>query len=396
MTPRLGVSIARSALRAVVADQGAIRWAAEAPYAGAAELSDVLARLTAESGIVVRAARIVLERDVVQVRTVTPAPPLRAAALRQYVALEAPRLFRENGDRLVTDGARVVLDAHTTALWAAAVPVSLVEAALAGCAQAGLDPESLGLASEVLPEALATRPGAGEVAIPNGVATEVLSLCAAGVWRSRHVAGSQADTCTWVPALADLGPRAPHFAAAFAATCARPRLELFPPAVFAQRSRAASRRRNRLAALGGGLWILAGALYGARVMATTASATQELAASATAVDSALALQRDVDAASSTLETIAVAQRARSRDLALIASLTRAIGDSTYLAALRLDRDGTVRLAGYARAATRVLANLEGVGGLHAARMEGPVTRATVAGRGTLDRFAIAAQRTRTP
>lgn len=396
MTPQLGVSIARTALRAVVADQGAIRWAAESPYAGAAELSEVLARLTAESGVAVRAVRIVLERDVVQVRTVTPAPPLRPGGLRRYVALEAPRLFRENGDRLVTDVTRVVLDAHTAALWAAAAPQSLVEAALAGCAQAGLEPEALGVAADVLPEALAARPASGEVAIPNGTTTEVLSLCAAGVWRSRYVAGTQADACTWAPPLAGLGPQAPRFAAAFAATLRQPRLELYPETVFAERSRVAGRRRARLAALGAGLWLVAGVLYGSRMMATAASVSRELAASAPAADSALALQRDVAAAAATIETITAAQRARSQHLTLLAALTRAIGDSTYLAALRLERDSTVRLVGDAPAATRVLANIEGVPGLRDARLEGPVTRATVPGHGTLDRFAIAAQRMGVP
>jgi len=396
VTPRLGVSIARTALRAIIVDHGAIRWAAESPYGTPAELSEVLARLTAESGVAVKHVRIVLERDVVQVRSVTPAPPVRSAALRRYVALEAPRLFRGDGERLVTDATRVAIDDHTKALWAAAVPESLVEAALAGCAQAGLEPDALGPAADVLPKALATWPDAGEVAFPNGTTTEILSLRATGVWRSRHVAGAQASDCTWAPSLAGLGPKAPRFAAAYAATLGRPRLELFPPAVFAQRSRVANRRRMRLAALGAGLWILAGAVYGARILTATASATRELAASAPAAESALALQRDVDAAAATLETIAAAQQARSRDIAHLAALTQAIGDSTFLAALRIERDGTVRLVGYAPAATRVLANVEAVRGAHGARLEGPVTRQPVSGHGTLDRFAIAVQRIEAP
>ncbi|MGH7675109.1 MAG: hypothetical protein ACREMV_07540, partial [Gemmatimonadales bacterium] len=111
MSPMLGLSVGSTAIRAVLVERrtGAVQWAGTAPYAGVADLGEVVARLAAEAGAPVRQARVALERDVLQLRTVSPAPPLRAPAARAYVALEAPRLFRRNGWPLVTDAVLVPL-----------------------------------------------------------------------------------------------------------------------------------------------------------------------------------------------------------------------------------------------------------------------------------------------
>src|SRR6266550_3154242 len=117
----LGISVSSAAVRAALVDHAQIRWAGQASYATIEDLAEVIARLAGEAVRVVPRARVVLERDVVQLRSLTPAP-LKGKAVRRWVALEAERLFRRNGAPLVTDGVIVPLGKEAAALWAAAVP----------------------------------------------------------------------------------------------------------------------------------------------------------------------------------------------------------------------------------------------------------------------------------
>jgi len=386
----LGVVISGRAVHAVLVRGEAIRWAAAAPHAGVADLSDILARLASEPSVAVSRARIVFARDVVQLRSLDPAPPLRGAALRRYVALEAGRLFRKNGAPLVTDGVRVEPTRGAPLLWAGAIAEPLVEATVAGCAQAGLRIEALGPAADVLPYALATTPPPGDLSFPNDGTTEVLSWSTAGVWRSRQVPGDWPQDLAWHATLAELGDGAPSLAAAFAATQALPRLDFSPPSLSLARQRRAARRRRRAVIAGVALWLLAGGLLSARLARADAAAKAALRADHAVADSVLALRRNLDKAAATLATIADAARNRSRCVALLAALTPALGDSVYLITLRVETDGTVRLVGYAPAATRVLADLESTPQLGNARLEGPVTREAGPGGGTMDRFSIMA------
>ncbi len=394
MRPLLGISVCATHVRAVLWWRDAIRWAGAAPYESPDDLADAIARLAGESGMPVRRARVVLERDLVQVRSIVPAPPLKPAALRRYVALEAPRLFRRNGGPLVTDGVKITVGKGTTVLWAGAVAEPVARAALTGCAQAGLSVEALGAASDVLPRAFNAVDGEALV-VPNGGTVEVLELGGAGVWRSRRVAAppeGHMPSRELTRALGELGEEASRFAAAYAAAVALPRLALFPPEVRAAQERHGRRRLVRVLAMGTALWVLAAATYTARLAWTRHAATTALGSAAAAVDSALAIRRELSLARATLATVATAERARSRHLELIAAVTRALGDSTYLVALQVAPDGTVRLAGYAPVAARVVAALERVGVLRDVRLEGPVTRETGnEKRETLDRFAIVAR-----
>jgi len=396
MRPILGISVGTAHMRAVLVECGGIRWAGEAAYAGADDLAEVIARVASEATCPVRRARVVLERDVVQLRSIAPAPPLRPEALRRYVALEAPRLFRKNGAALVTDGVRSEGADGTPVLWAGAVPEPLVEAALAGCQQAGLVVEDIGPAADVLPAAFEATAGPTEVVVPNTRTSEVLSVGGARVWRSRRVVGRRPCTASWNAALTGAEGLAVELASAYAATLARPRLDLSPSSVGAARRRASRRFRIVLALAGAALWLVAGAVYAARLTVASRTVEAGLAAAAPAVDTALALRRDLDAATANEATIEAAVRARSRQLGLLAAVTAALGDSGYLVSFQAASDGTVRLVGYAPAATRVLANFERVPLVGEVKLEGPVTREAAAGRPELDRFSIVAQRTGAP
>jgi len=392
----LGMSVGAEVVRAVLVEGGMIAWAGQASYRDG-DLAAVIGHLAGESGKVVRLARVVLERDVVQLRTVSPAPPLKPRALRRYVALEARRVFRKNGAPIVTDGIRVAGEGRVV-LWAAAAEEPLLSRILAGSAEAGLRVESIGPAADVLPAAVAHRPLTGDLAFPKGATTELLTVDAEGTWRSRMVRGSagEAPAGHWAPPLGRLGADAPQFAAAYAAAVVLPRLELWPGELKAARARESRRKLLLLAAAGLSLWLLAGAVYVGRLLSTLHSSTRYLDAVSTRLDSALAVRRDLDAGRGTLATMTAAQRTRSRHLALLAGVTTALGDSAYLVTYQVGADAVVRLSGYAPSAARVLATLERVGGLHGPRLEGPVSREATAGARVLDRFAIVGRRERSP
>jgi hypothetical protein len=388
--PLLGISVGATHVRAVLWWREAIGWAGAAPYNDPASLGEAIARLAGEAGAPVRRARVVLERDVVQLRSIIPAPPLRPGALRRYVALEAPRLFRHNGAPLVTDGVRIALTKSTAALWAGAAPEPLVQAVLAGCAQAGLTLEALGPAADVLPRA-AAHPH-GSLVFANGGTSEVLDVGPGGTWQSRLVRGTgNGESVALAPPLEALGEHARHFAAAYASAIALPRLMLLPAEARAAEERHGRRRMMRFVAIGATLWLLAAGTYVSRLMWVRRAATRSLGAAAAPVDAALAARRDLDLARATLATINHADEQRSRHLALVAAVTQALGDSTYLAALQVMPDGAVRLTGYAPVAARAVAQLERVATLRDVRLEGPVTREQGAGSGERDRFAIVAR-----
>ncbi len=390
MSTRLGLSVSAHMVRAILWARGGIAWVGSAPWADHPALADAVARLAGEAGRPVQKARIVLERDIAQLRTIVPAPPLNLGAARRYVALETARLFRKNGVPLVTDAVIVVVDRTSRALWAAAAPEPLLRAILEGCAQAGLIVESLGPASDVVAHAVQEVPTEGELIFPNGGTSEIISLGVGGAWRSRHVAGMREATVAWHPAVEAMGSEAAHFAPAFAATIALPRLQLLPADTRAARERAARRAILRFGFVAVLLWLLAGAIYGTRLYVAATTARRELDTQAAAVDSALALRRELDAARATLAEFAAAEHGRSRQLELVAALAKALGDSAYIVTLRVGPDATVRLAGYAPSAPRAVADLEKARVLEGVRLEGPVTRERIPSGAERDRLAIVA------
>jgi hypothetical protein len=386
----IGISVGAAHVRAVLWWRDAIQWAGAATYESADALAEAIARLAGEAGAPVRRARVVLERDVVQLRSIVPAPPLKAGALRRYVALEAPRLFRQNGAPLVTDGVRIALTKDSAALWAGAAPEPLVQAVLAGCAQAGLALEALGPAADVLP--WATSHPLGSLVFRNGGSSEAIEVGPGGTWQSRLIWGvGNGESPLLAAALAAMGEHAHHFAAAYAGAIAVPRLRFLPAEARAAEERRSRRRIMTLLGIGAALWLVAAGIHVGRLAWIRQAATRSLGAAAPAVDSALAARRDLDLARATLATVARADAARSRHVALLAAVTQALGDSTYLAALQITPEGVVRLAGYAPVAARVVAQLERIAALRDVRLEGPVTREQGAGNAVRDRFAIVAR-----
>lgn len=386
----MGISVGFDAVQAVLVRRRAIAWAGRANYNGEEDLAEVIARLAGEGNGVARPSRVrvVLEREMVQLRTLVPPPPLRSSAMRRWVALEAPRLFRKNGAPLVTDGRLVRLDPGPSALWAAAASAPVLEAVLIGCAGAGLAVSAIGVAAEVLPHAV-VRP-AGSILIANGRTAESVELAQGVPWRSRlqRKAEDYHEAVAWVAPLAALDTAAPHFASAFAAAVAEPRLVLLPAAARLERERYSRRHLLRLGALGLVVWLAALAVYLVRLSSSLHSATSFLEASRASVDSVVSARRDLATARAALASVRAADAGRSRHGALLASVAAALPDSAYLVSWQVTSGDVVRLAGYAPIAARVLAALERVVNLHEARFEGPVSREAIPNLGERDRFAV--------
>jgi hypothetical protein len=210
------------------------------------------------------------------------------------------------------------------------------------------------------------------------------------------VATSTADEPAWVSGLAPLGDDAKHFAPAYAAAVAPAKLQLLPLDTRATHERAGRQRSIAVATVGLALLLLALLLYVGRLLGVLRLATTYLAANAVVLDTALAARRELATGRAILETIAGARQQRSRQVAVLAGLTSALGDSVFLIAFRVTPDGTIRLSGYAPSASRVLADVERVPELAEPKLEGPVTRETVPSGGELDRFVIVARRERSP
>jgi Tfp pilus assembly protein PilN len=381
----------------VLAHRGRVLWAGTATFTGFDQAVATIGRLAADVPRKPRNTRIVLARDVVQLRTLLPAPPLSARAARRYVALEATRLFRRNGSPLVTDARLVWIKRNERALCAGAAAEPLVSALVRGCEEAGLTLDAIGPAAEVLPWAVERR-DCEELIFTNGAGSECISLSPAGPWRSCLVSGTSAVASPdWVPGLAALGEQAPAFAAAYGATVRAPALDLLPAETRAARLRLAWKHVRWTAAIAAALWLAAGLMHATRLQVAARMADRELRMMGPAVDSALALRRELTAARAALATIRRAEATRSQHLVLLSDLTRALGDSVVVAALELSADSTLRLVGYAAQAPRVLAALERLGWLRNVRFEVPTMREHVGpGAEELDRFTIAARVVRTP
>ena len=392
MRPVLGVSITTGFVRAVLVQGGEIRWAACAAVPGPEQLTDTIARLAEECSPPAHRVRLALERDVVQTRTIAPAPPVRAAAAARYVALEAPRLFRNGNGPMAVDGALVWLGRGERVLWAAAAAESLVIPILTACEQAGLSVESVGPAADVLPYAVQDRGNTSAPVFCRGGTAEMLSVSRGHTWRSRLVRFAATDEPELAPALARIGAEAAQYASAYGAAVAPARLQLLPAATRAARALRTAQGTRRLALAAVTVWMLAGATYAARIEVASRAATSALAQLAPAAESALAIRRDLATARAAMAVLDEAERHRVSHIAVIADLTAALGDSAVLVSLRLDSTGRVLLSGYAASAARVRAQLEQSTMVRDPQFDGPTDRQLVGDPGPgarqWDRFTL--------
>ncbi len=166
-----------------------------------------------------------------------------------------------------------------------------------------------------------------------------------------------------------------------------PGLSLLPDGARAVRRDDARRRLVRWWAGAAVAALLAALAWVGSLARARATAQAELAVLDPALEQALQARRDLDATTEAIFVLAEANRRRTSAAALMAAVATALPDSAFLTALHLERDGTVRMAGYAAGASRVLAALAAARLLRDARFEGSVTREAFAGR-DWERFTL--------
>lgn len=166
-----------------------------------------------------------------------------------------------------------------------------------------------------------------------------------------------------------------------------PRLQLWPSAERAARERARRRTTMRLAITVLALWIVAGALFGVRVILERRAIEIELAAAEAPMAALREVRHEMRSAEATVLELASARRARGQALATLARVNAGLPDSSVLTSYfwRSDRSGF--LAGAARRAADVVADLERSHAVARPRLEGAVLRETLAGR-DWERFTI--------
>ena len=166
-------------------------------------------------------------------------------------------------------------------------------------------------------------------------------------------------------------------------------LALLPGAERASRARAERRRVRVLGAVSAGVWVLVGALFVSRLVWERRAVERELLRLQAPLAAVLAARRELHDVEAALSAVARADNARSRGLAVLASVTAALPDSAVLTSVSWKEDGSLVLSGAARQAAQVLARLERVTRVGAPpAFEGPVVREAVAGR-EWERFTIA-------
>jgi hypothetical protein len=326
---RLGVVVERERVIVAAVRRGRATWAAEAVTGGPAELAAALSSLAAERPRGVRRARVALSEELAPTRLVAGVPRLSAEDLAAHVRLHSRRYFLQNGIPLVTDATPAAGGARMSA-----TELPLLEAVHRGLQAAGISCESVAPAA-------------------------VLSTC-----------------CGLDAAVA-------------AARTSRPLLRFETEALVAAR-RAGHRRRARW-------WIGAAAMAVATAVvlqfaapsAQARRARRELAAMGHGPEQAAQVMRDLYAATAALDALSSAERHAVRHARFMADLVRTLGDSTFLAGATFEA-ASVRLVGYAPSASALVARLERLPSVIAARLDGAVAREVVAGR-ERERFTIVAE-----
>lgn len=166
-----------------------------------------------------------------------------------------------------------------------------------------------------------------------------------------------------------------------------PQLQLLPTAERAVRARSRRRTIVRLAVAACAAWLVAGVLFGVRLLIERRDVETQLAAA----DAPLAAMRDVRREMRTAEAmvlgLAEARRSRGEALATLARVNGAIPDSAVLTSYTWRSDGSGVVAGAGRRAADVLAAVERSHAVPSPRIEGAIVREALGGH-EWERFTI--------
>lgn len=344
MRSHIGIAIDSKELRAVLVQSGAVRWHSTARFRPAQSVDDAIRELRAGAPSAARRARttVVLSRDWAQAKPLPGFPIVKPAGL-------ASQLLRQNEQSffLATGRPRTIVDVHVApdgTPWGAAFDTGVLDEVVRGARLAQLK---------------LVR-----------VAPLVVALSALGSSGDAHVPA----------ALQPIGDDAASYLGAYAAGIAPRRL----PLAWRPTSERSHSRRWTVAARA----IVCTALSTAAAFAALAPAIR-VASSARELDSQLArlrphqaeIQRtrlELTRVTNTLNRIAAFSEPRGEATRLLATLSRAIPESTALLTLRVDSTDGVFTA-IAPHVADVIPTLVAEDGIVAPRIVGSMTREVVGG-----------------
>jgi len=166
-----------------------------------------------------------------------------------------------------------------------------------------------------------------------------------------------------------------------------PQLQLLPTAEVAVRARARRRTLMRLAVAACAAWIVAGVLFGVRLVVERRDVETQLAAADAPLAALHDVRREMRGAEEMVLGLAEARRSRGQALAALARVNGAIPDSAVITAYTWRADGSGVLAGAGRRAADVLAAVERSRAVANPRIEGAIVREALGGR-DWERFTI--------
>jgi hypothetical protein len=165
-------------------------------------------------------------------------------------------------------------------------------------------------------------------------------------------------------------------------------LSLLLPEERERRLRQGKRSLLRLGQLIAVLWVLVAAASVISLTRQRRAIDRELSRLMEPVAALSAVRREVHMGQSMIDAVGNDGDTRGSVVRLLAGITTALPDSSFLTSLSLQKDGRGSLGGYGRRASEVLASLEGSGILLNPRLDGQLGREVIAGL-EWERFSIA-------
>jgi len=166
-----------------------------------------------------------------------------------------------------------------------------------------------------------------------------------------------------------------------------PQLQLLPTAERAVRARARRRTTVRLAVGACAAWLVAGLLFGVRLVIERRDVEAQLAVADVPLAALRDVRREMRAAEAMVLGLAEARRSRGEALATLARVDGAMPDSAVLTSYTWRADGSGVIAGAGRRAADVLAAVERKHAALNPRIEGAIVRETL-GAHEWERFTI--------
>jgi hypothetical protein len=372
---RIGLSIGRDTLRALVVRRSAVLWRGEAavrdPNSLAGEIAALLGKVP-RSRWHQREVIAVIGPAAAQVKRITGLPENAAdRELTEAVRLNAARFFLRNGSPLMTSS----VTQRGNERWCAAFHASVVAALTDACERERVRLRGCVPSATTLGCGLAD----GRVVWIDGETVEEVTLRRGECARVRRLAAGERAAPALRAPLRALGADAARFADAYGAAVLGSRSQfLVDPGAALRGNRRRMVVRAALATLL--LFTSAAAISAPAIHATLRerAAVARLNALGPQSSSTLSAMRELSGATQSVRRIEEFASSRRSMTMLLGSLSQVLPESTAIVSLRVDSVGGT-LVGLTQVGNTILPEVSRVAGVVSAELTGAVTREVVAG-----------------